>query len=182
MQLANLNSLGRDERGDAIIQFVLVLPIFIILVFGSYEIWKLVHIKQTLEDATIEAARYLSVEGHYLDSFPADWESRARFIIAQELANEPILQDELGSVKLTVTVESRLGGRASEPDCPGEDSRRAFQAVRRVEHAQFAVHSQLQLPSPIRIPLVGTADNLTLSETHWHYLECGPNVLPTSVP
>ncbi len=182
MQLVNLSSLCRDERGNTIIQFVLILPIFIILVFGSYEIWKLVHIKQTLEAATIQAARYLSVEGRYLDTFPEDWEGRAWNIIAEELANEAILQDDLGAIELRVSVESRVGGHISGPECPGEESRRASRARRRAELAQFVVRSQLTVPSPVRIPLVVTADNLTLWESQWHYLECGPNVIPTPLP
>lgn len=179
MRLMDLGSLHRDERGDTIIQFVLVLPIFIILVFGSHEIWKLVHLKLSLEAATIQATRYLSIEGpFFLDEYPEGWRQRAYVIIARERANELLLQNE--SVELWVDVGTRF--RLGRPECPGDGSKRAHQAVNRVERAQFAVHSELKIPSPVRIPLVGTAENLILTETHWHYLECSPNdVSPTPV-
>lgn len=180
MQLSVPRSLSRDERGNTIVQFVLVLPIFVILVYGSYEIWKLVHLKQTLEAATIQATRYLSMEGPYLDQYPADWQARARFIVANELTNEPLLKDELDSIQLWVDVGTRSGLGA--PSCPGEDSMRAREAVNRAERAEFFVSSRADMPSPLRIPLVGTAENLSLTETHWHYLECDPNSPPTPEP
>lgn len=182
MLLIDLESLSRDDRGDTIVQFVMVLPIFIILVFGSYEIWKLVHLKQTLEGATIQATRYLSIEGPYLmkepPGYPISWQQRAQDIVYKELAKEPLLRDEFDLSRLWVAVDAPFG----RPECPGRDSSRPSQAERRAERAQFVVHSQLPIPSPIRIPFVPTKENLVLSESHWHYLECGPNTPPTPVP
>jgi Flp pilus assembly protein TadG len=37
-----------DQRGGALIKFVLVLPLFLILVFGSFVVWKIVSAKQSL--------------------------------------------------------------------------------------------------------------------------------------
>lgn len=179
MSLITHEPLRTDDRGSTMIQFVLVLPVFLVLVFGSYELWKLVHLKQSLEAATIQAARYLSVEGRFLDNYPDDWQASAWTIIARELANESLLRDEIASAELQVEVDSRLGGR---PDCPGEDSRRARLARRRAEQAQFFVRSRLQVSSPIRIPWVRAPEPLALSEEHWHYMECGPNTIPTPVP
>lgn len=182
MFLNDVRSLSRDDRGDAIVQFVLVLPIFIILMLGSYEVWKMVHFKQSLEAATIEATRYLSLEGLYLATespgYPLSWQQRAWNIVYQELENEPLLKDELSPEQLSVSVDAPYG----RPDCPGSESWRTSLAVDRAEHAQFRVSSSLQISSPVRIPLVGTAENIVLSEEHWNYLECGPNALPTPVP
>lgn len=180
MSLTAFASLFRDKRGSTLIQFVLVLPIFVILVFGSYEIWKLVHLKQTLEAATIQATRYLSVEGPYLDTFPGDWQSRAWTYVAQELDNEPLLRDELESAELTVDVNTRYGYGA--PECPGEDSSRPREALDRAQRSQFHLVSRLRIGSPVRIPLLGSAENLVLTEEHWYYLECGPSGQPTPVP
>lgn len=175
MSLMDLGCLREDEHGDTIIQFVLVLPIFIILVFGSYEIWKLVHFKQTLEAATIQATRYLSIEGPFLlDEYPYGWQQRAWAIVYQELENERLLQEALNPNRLAVEVGTRRG--LGRPACPDEDARLPQEAVSRAERAQFAVRSRLEMPSPVRIPLVGTAENLVLEETHWHYLECLPNI------
>lgn len=180
MRLIDITSLRRDERGDTIIQFVLVLPLFLILIFGSYEVWKLVHLKQSLEAATIQAARYLSMEGpFFLDEYPDGWRQRAYVIIARELVNEPLLQNASARLEVDVGTKFALG----RPECPGRDATRARYALDRAERAQFAVYSRLEFPSPFRIPLVGTAENVVLTETHWHYLECAPNdVSPTPTP
>ncbi|MFQ5875026.1 MAG: TadE/TadG family type IV pilus assembly protein, partial [Dehalococcoidia bacterium] len=85
------------QRGSALIQFVLVLPIFLILVFGSFAVWRVISAKQSLASGTYQAARYLSVEGRYLhyypdvDDDPDDWEDVARIIIANELKNNSLL-------------------------------------------------------------------------------------------
>lgn len=181
MWLTDPESLPRDERGNTIIQFVLVLPIFIILVFGSYEIWKLVHLKQSLEAATIQASRYLSVEGPFLmdepPGYPESWRQRAWDIIASELANEPLLQDQPPALDVVI-AEPRFG----RPQCPDDDATQAATALAEANEAQFALQSQLHIPSPLRIPLVGTAENLVLTEKHWHYLECAPIPPPTPTP
>ncbi|MFQ5342161.1 MAG: TadE/TadG family type IV pilus assembly protein [Anaerolineae bacterium] len=182
MLLNVLRSLRRDDRGDAIVEFVLVLPIFILMLFGSYEVWKLVHLKQSLEDATIQAARYLSVEGLYLmdepPGYPSSWQQNAWNIVYQELENEPLFRDVLSPDRLTVVVDAPYG----EPDCPGQDSWRTSKAVDRAERAQFFVYSRLKIPPLIDIPFVGRPEDMILTETHWHYLECGPSLLPTPVP
>ena len=49
------------QRGTVLIQFVLVLPVLLILVFGSFALWKVVSAKQSLISGTYQAARYLSV-------------------------------------------------------------------------------------------------------------------------
>jgi hypothetical protein len=165
---------GRDEHGDAIAEFVLILPLFVILLVGSYQVWKLVHLKQTLEGATIEATRYLSVEGPYIQrEWPQGWQWRAEQIVRQELTNEPIFQDDLPSMTLVVDLHSVRG--IVGPQCPGGDAKLQYEARDRARAARFAVRSQLELPLPIHIPFLTLPERLTLTETEWHYLECNPN-------
>lgn len=182
MRLIDFGSLSKDEQGNTIIQFVLVLPIFILVVFGSYEIWKLVHLKQSLEAATIQATRYLSVEGpFFLDDYPEGWRQRAWRIVAGELENESLIEDQFESAVLRVDVSNRF--RSGRPECPGDEAKYSYRAVNRAERSQFAVHSELQVPWSIQIPFVDTPDNLVLTETHWHYLECPPPYTePTPTP
>lgn len=174
MRVSTVTPFFRDKRGSTVVQFVLVLPVFIILVFGSYEIWKLVHLKQTLEAATIQATRFLSIEGRYLERFPDDWQWHAWNIISDELGNEPLLQDELEGAELWVEVDTQSGyGRPLCPDADRADDRRT--AVREAEDAQFVVRTELRVSWPVRVPYLDAGDDdLTLSESHWRYTECYP--------
>lgn len=182
MFLKHVRRFITSERGDTIVQFVFVLPIFLILVFGSYEVWKVVHLKQALEGATIQAARYLSVEGPYLmkepPGYPLNWQQRAWEIIYTELSNEPLLQGAFDPNQLQVAIDAPFG----RPQCPGQESSRPSEAERRARRAQFAIRSRIPVQSPLRIPFVTLPETLELVETHWHYLECGPNAPPTPNP
>jgi hypothetical protein len=163
-----------DDHGDAIAEFVLILPLFLILLVGSYEVWKLVHLKQTLEGATIQATRYLSVEGPYIQQeWPQGWQRRAREIVAQELTNESIFEGDLDSMTLEVDLYSARG--IIGPSCPGDEAIIRSQAYERAEAARFAVRSQLELPLPVHVPFLTFPESLTLAEVEWHYLECDPN-------
>ena len=48
------------ERGASTVTYALVLPLFILLVFGTFEIWRIVSIRQSMERGVYRAARYLS--------------------------------------------------------------------------------------------------------------------------
>jgi len=51
----------RDERGAAALQVILFLPILILLVLGFYEVWKVIHVQQVLNDAAYQGARVLAM-------------------------------------------------------------------------------------------------------------------------
>ncbi|HUT16556.1 MAG TPA: TadE family protein, partial [Anaerolineae bacterium] len=60
--IKHLRALFRDTNGTyQLIQFVLILPIFVLILYGSFELLKLASIRQSLETGTYQAARYLSV-------------------------------------------------------------------------------------------------------------------------
>jgi len=48
------------ERGASTVTYALVLPLFILLVFGTFEIWRIVSIRQSMERGVYRAARHLS--------------------------------------------------------------------------------------------------------------------------
>lgn len=50
-----------DERGQAIVEFALVLPVFILLLFGVIEFGLLFNAQLTLENNARECARYASI-------------------------------------------------------------------------------------------------------------------------
>lgn len=169
--IATVQRLWQDRRGTTVIQFVLVLPIFLLLLFGAYELWRLVAIKQRLEAATIQATRYLMVEGRFLiaphraGAFPYEWENLAREIIVDQLVDDPLVGGALAnSVQVVVDTPTRFA-----PTCPGG----GFDApVNRLRNAQFSVTAALRIPSPLRIPFLGVAEGIVLQETHTAYVEC----------
>ena len=55
-----MSSFRYRERGESTVTYALVLPLFILLVFGTFEIWRIVSIRQSMELGVYRAARYLS--------------------------------------------------------------------------------------------------------------------------
>ena len=64
----------RDERGSAVVDFVLVLVVLIPLVLGILHVALVLHVRNTLASAAAEGARYAAT----LDRGPADGVSRTR--------------------------------------------------------------------------------------------------------
>ena len=168
-----------DQRGSPLIEFVLVLPLFLILVFGSFAVWKIVSAKQSLASGTYQAARYLSVEGRYLDyapdldDDPDDWQDAARIIITSELENNSLLRP-LPQPVITIEPPSR-------PECPRQRCMEDRYAVDCLLDALFTVRAEITLPQPVRIPFLGS-ETITLEEKRTSYIECGPILGPTPTP
>ena len=64
------SSLRYRERGASTVTYALVLPLFVLLVFGTFEIWRIVSIRQSMERGVYRGARYLS--RHHL-RYQAAW-------------------------------------------------------------------------------------------------------------
>jgi hypothetical protein len=81
-----------DRRGAAAVQFIAILPVFIVIVIGLWAVFSVYSARDAICDATREAGRFLQVEGplHPEDEFlwPADWEAEARTIVESELKKE----------------------------------------------------------------------------------------------
>lgn len=52
-----IRSLARPRRGQAIVEFALILPIFLLIVFGTLDLGRIVFLKAVLENAVREGAR-----------------------------------------------------------------------------------------------------------------------------
>ncbi len=59
----------KDRRGAVAIQVVLLLPILIIIIIGAYEVWKILYVRQTLNDAAYQAVRLLVLQPYEWDTF-----------------------------------------------------------------------------------------------------------------
>lgn len=79
-------ALVRDKRGAILVQAILFLPIFILIVVGSFEVWKVMSVKQSLTSGTSEAARYLSFN-------PEGKREAEEDIIYKELLNNDLAGD-----------------------------------------------------------------------------------------
>ncbi len=58
----------RRHRGQALVEFALVLPIFVLILFGLIDVGRLVYLNSTLSQAAREGARLGSVEASYRGS------------------------------------------------------------------------------------------------------------------
>jgi hypothetical protein len=50
----------RDERGVSVVSYAVLLPLFLLLLFGGYYVWQIVAVKQSLNRATYMAVRAVS--------------------------------------------------------------------------------------------------------------------------
>jgi hypothetical protein len=93
----------RDERGVTIITFALVLPIFLLAIFGMFEVWKIMSVRESLYLGTHRAAMYLTKEGRRIPYVNReDWEDEAERRIIEhqheffvELGNNPFVPDDV---------------------------------------------------------------------------------------
>lgn len=159
-----------DQRGSTLTQFVLVLPIFLVLLYGSFAVWKVALAKQSLASGTYQAARYLSVEGRYLD-YTGEWEYAARVIIVHELENNSLLRP---LPQPAISFEP-----FSKPKCPEEEC--VNDPWQCLDRALFTVRAEITLPWPVRIPFLDP-ETITLVEKRTSYIECEPIFGPTSTP
>lgn len=73
---------AREERGSAVVDFVLVLMILVPLFLGILQVALVLHVRNTLAAAASEGARYGAQRGHS----PADAVDRTRATIAGALS------------------------------------------------------------------------------------------------
>ena len=80
----------RQQEGSSFLQTLLLLPIFVMIVVGGYEIWKTHSVKESLRSGTYQATRYLSVNPN-----TSSWRLTARNdFIVPELLNNPLAGNE----------------------------------------------------------------------------------------
>lgn len=173
----------RDVRGSAVVQFVLITPILLAVVFGSLELWKVVAIKQVLKAGTIRAARYLLAEGNspfnttITPRDVAGWQQAAKMIVERELGNLPVRDLRVRIIAPDTGFE--LYGK---PSCPEPTD--PATVVGQVNEALFAVEASVTISTPLRIPYTDVIPpNLRLREVQVAYIECEPFLpLPTPTP
>ena len=95
-----------DRRGAAVVEFAVVSPVFILLVFGMVEFGRAVMVQQVLVNTSREAARQAVLDGATV----ADIEERISVCLdASNLSNETITYTVNGSVVADPTTSSDFG-------------------------------------------------------------------------
>jgi Flp pilus assembly protein TadG len=95
---------GQRSRGQALVEFALVFPIFMLVLFGIIDVGRYVYVSNSLNEASREGARYGSVE-QWQYACPASVGSPDRFtctsaVTLGRLAGAP------ANVAATVTCET----------------------------------------------------------------------------
>ncbi len=153
----------RDRRGSTdLLQFVLILPIFVLLFYGSFEVWKIVSVKQSLEAATYQAVRCLSIYHHGDED-----RYRCERVLLMELVNNNLI-DEDDLADLRIRYYDAWGREIEDPTAVPCDE-------------IFSLEAELPLPWSTFIPGLPSR-NPTLVARHRSYIECGPRWAPTPTP
>ncbi|MGD8245620.1 MAG: TadE/TadG family type IV pilus assembly protein [Anaerolineae bacterium] len=144
----------RDRRGASAVTYVLILPLFILIVFGALQVWRIIAIKQSLHVGTYQTVRCLSM-------YDSRQTTRAgcETLLLATLANNGLI-DDANAVRITyydaerrVIPDPTLSAYVDE--C-GE---------------VFSMETELTLPGSIVIPYLPARD-MTLHERKSSYIEC----------
>ncbi|WP_241992785.1 TadE/TadG family type IV pilus assembly protein [Cryobacterium frigoriphilum] len=94
----------RGERGAAAVEFALVLPVIILLVFGGFEFGRVYNVQISLSNAAREGARYMAIHHHDVGAVAAT-KSKTRDA-APSIA--PVLTDAEITVSTTCTAGTNI--------------------------------------------------------------------------
>ena len=150
-------ALTKDERGVTVVTFVLVFPIFILIIFGMFEVWKIISVRESLHLGMRRVATYLTKEGRYLPDWWEDWEAEAEIrtlrIVTQELANNPFVPDGV-DIQAEVYID--------RPDLP---------------KCEWLFTARVEIPWTAVIPYIPFGD-MTLAEQTTSYIRCTKYEIP----
>jgi len=77
------------RRGAALVEYVVVLPLVVLLFFGALEVFRLISIKQSLRSGVKQAMPYFNHWKDYAYQGRGSWENKVR----HELGRNPLLMD-----------------------------------------------------------------------------------------
>lgn len=188
----------RDVRGSSMITTALTLPILIIFIAAAWYLFLFMAIKQSLNVAVNDAARYLSEEARYWNINPANqdaidpftgeslypvdyWDQQARRVVVNRLRSI-LLPNSMVTDSVFVTVTEPLiavspdatqmpidKGLISQMCSPKKDDIGEF---RWYENTRFIVYATYKVPLwSVRVPYMDEM-SITLHDRAVGYLEC----------
>ncbi len=171
-----------DRSGSyELIQFVLLLPILVIILYGSFELMKLASARQTLEAATYQAARYLSAYhktyGNARYNRPGDDRLQAERLIWESLLSNPYIASA-DSVSVIVRYYNGAGQEIASPvefscESLGQYVSSPTSLKLFSNNLVFTVRTWVTIPwkaSVLGLPM----GDVTLSSAHTTFVDCGP--------
>lgn len=152
-------ALVKDQKGSTLIQFILLLPLFLIVVLGAVEVWKVLAVKQSLHAGTYQATRYITL----YNEPGSNAETDAFNLIRTALLNNGLVADAVQRgepLNLRVVYYDRFG--------------------RQVDHGPtildcdepFTVRATLSMPWLTIVPWLSSL-RVTIGDEHQGHVECG---------
>ncbi len=171
-----LRRFGREDEGNAAVEFALLTPLLLLVAVGAFYMLSLISLYNTLYASTYRAARYLSVEGDYLSSWEGEAQGAARQFIANEFETQQSNNIWLKyGENRNWAVYVRLS--SPKPRCAGtSQSDRALQ----VQDVTFTIDAGLELSAdqiPMMNQVVGRGQPIRMVTRHTSFLECGQGEL-----
>jgi len=86
----------RSERGSQIVQLALVIPIIMLLLYGYFEVWRVMQARDALQEGAFQAVLYFSTYGYDEQTqtlLPEAWDV-AQEIIVENVRGTGIVDDE----------------------------------------------------------------------------------------
>jgi hypothetical protein len=111
----------RRSRGQALVEFALVLPIFLLLLFGLIDVGRYVYVSNAFNQAAREAARYGSVE-QWKYECPATVPigSQDRFTCTEAVGKDRLAGFTIDPAS-AVTCQNPSGGAQTAAQCGADD-------------------------------------------------------------
>ena len=98
-------SIINNQRGQAMVEMALVLPILILLMFGIFEFGRIYNYQLTLTNAVREGARFAAI-GPFSDTSPNDTDSATITAVKTEITNRvKAYAVNLNTANLTLNVQ-----------------------------------------------------------------------------
>lgn len=181
--LRRLKALLSDQRGAYdLIQLTLIIPIFGILLYGSFEVLKLLSIRQSLDAGTYQASRYLSVyhKFYYDDKYnrtSANDQLQAERLIWETLIANPFISQD-APPNVVIRYLDHEGREIPPPtDFPCPD----IKILSDSSQLAFTVRTQMTLPWKTSVLGVPMGD-ITMVSAHTAVVDCGPWYPPPATP
>jgi Flp pilus assembly protein TadG len=99
---------ARDQKGSLTIQALTYVAIFVLILYSSFQLWKVLSIKQSLSAATYQAARFVALNGLLWKGHESDLARQViEPLVNQELQNNPFVP---AGIRATVAVRLSITG------------------------------------------------------------------------
>lgn len=168
-----------DERGaGSPIEFVLVLPLFLLLLIGAYQVWQVISIRESLDRGVLQAAEYWSTCYAIRGDEQTACKYTAERIILGELANNSLLKawDRAGKLRRTDFTLQYF----QHPDADARRRSLTEDPDSLEEFRTFTIEARLAVPWAVDLPFMEPR-RLVIRAAHTAFKE-KPYIPPTPTP